>query len=793
MRSALIGTLTTGLLAVAAISGLHRVPAGERWVRLDRSGQPAGEVGSGTHWWLGLNGRVMRLPAAPDTIVFPDPAQTRTYRLFDAGANEITTRFAIVYRVEPGKAETVARALSASRTSASRASASRTSASRTSAPLAPDGGLADTLRARLARHGRSLAARFPGEALRATGGRPLAEALAGAIHLDGLSVTVTPLARDGAGGSVKVLILGVDAADWRVADPLIRAGRMPNLASLIRRGVRTDLHTITPMLSPLLWTTIATGVTPDRHGILDFLTTDPRTGDQVPVSSALRRVPAFWNVLTQSGVSQGIVAWLATWPAEAVSGHLVTDRFGYLAFAGKTGEAGETGMTWPPEYAEHARALEVAPASLPISFWKRFFTVPDRELAGLGQTGFQKGKLIENFALTAATALSSTAIGEDLQKTADPRVLAVYYELIDAAGHLVMPYAPPRRPQITESDFERCGRAMDASYELQDELLGRLLAGADTANTVVFVLSDHGMKSGDERPGGSAEIRGGEASRWHRDPGVLILAGPGVRRGATLAGKASVLDIAPTLLAVLGLPVPRTMPGVVLAEAFDAGGATRYAPSYVDSIALRPEVWTAPSPAGTAQDGPAAAAVHVNMGIVMESEGKLTEAEAEFRRALKEAPGLASARSNLGSVLFKQRRVDEARAVLEALHRERPGDVPTCINLGSLYEQAGRLPEAEALYRSILVREPGNIKAQLGLGQTLVRAGRAADGEAWFRRVLVVDPDEPNAHFGLGLVAGARRDLKTAAAEFRRTLELDPSHQAAAQNLRMVERAAGGP
>jgi Flp pilus assembly protein TadD len=780
-RPALVGILTVALLAVAVVSGIHRVPRGELWLRLDRSGQPASEVGSGVHWWLGLGGRVVRFPAAPDTIVFPDPAQARTYRLFDADAHEVETRFAVVYRVAPGQAATLARSLALSRQPA---------------PSTRDGGLADTLRARLARHGREQAALLSGEALRAAGGRPLADALARSIRLDGLRVSVTPMAREGvpAGvqAGVKVLILGVDAADWRVADPLIRAGRMPNLASLIRRGARADLHTITPMLSPLLWTTIATGATPDRHGILNFLTTDPRAGEEVPVSSTQRRVPAFWNILTQFGISQGIVAWLATWPAEAVSGHLVTDRFGFLAFAGTVGDAGEQGMTWPPEYAQQARALEVTPGSLPLTFWKRFFTVPDRELAGLGRTGFQKGNLLENFALSAATALTSTAIGEDLQKTADPRVLAVYYEFIDAAGHLVMPYAPPRRPQITERDFERYGRAMDAAYELQDELLGRLLARADTAHTVVFVLSDHGMKSGDERPGGSAEIRGGEATRWHRDPGVLVLAGPGVRRGVTLAGKASVLDIAPTLLAVLGLAVPRTMSGSVLTEAFNAEGASHYAPSFVDSIALRPEVWTAPSPAAAAPDGPGTAAVHLNMGIVLESEGKLAEAEAEFRRALETEPQHVKARSSLGSLLFKRGRVDEARAVLEALHRERPEDVQVCLNLGAVYENTGRLPEAEALYRSILAREPSNLQARLSMGQTLVRAGRAADAEVWFRGVLADNPNEPGGHFGMGLVAATRNDYRTAAAEFRRTLELDPGHRAAAQNLQRIERASGG-
>jgi len=72
----------------------------------------------------------------------------------------------------------------------------------------------------------------------------------------------------------RLLIVGWDAADWQVIDPLIKQGRLPVLASLMARGIRSDLSTLEPKLSPLLWTTIATGRTPDRHGIANFV--EPR-------------------------------------------------------------------------------------------------------------------------------------------------------------------------------------------------------------------------------------------------------------------------------------------------------------------------------------------------------------------------------------------------------------------------------------------------------------------------------------------------------------------------------------
>ena len=75
LRLGLVVLLPLAAIAFAA-AGLHRVPEGELWVRFDRAGQPAAEVGPGTHWWLPPGGKgIARFPAAPDTLLFPDPAQ----------------------------------------------------------------------------------------------------------------------------------------------------------------------------------------------------------------------------------------------------------------------------------------------------------------------------------------------------------------------------------------------------------------------------------------------------------------------------------------------------------------------------------------------------------------------------------------------------------------------------------------------------------------------------------------------------------------------------------------------
>ncbi|MEK7283804.1 MAG: alkaline phosphatase family protein, partial [Acidobacteriota bacterium] len=114
---------------------------------------------------------------------------------------------------------------------------------------------------------------------------------------------------------LKVAILGLDGADWEIIDPLLAKGQLPNLARLKARGAWGNIKTMTPALSPLLWTSIATGKPPEEHGIIDFLVKDTETGLAVPVSSRWRKVKALWNIFSDAARSSAFIAWWATWPA----------------------------------------------------------------------------------------------------------------------------------------------------------------------------------------------------------------------------------------------------------------------------------------------------------------------------------------------------------------------------------------------------------------------------------------------------------------------------------------------
>ena len=73
------------------------------------------------------------------------------------------------------------------------------------------------------------------------------------------------------GRGTKVILIGIDSATWHLMLPLVQAGKMPNIGYLIETGVSGPLRTFKPTLSPLIWTTIITGKSPQKHGIRSFV------------------------------------------------------------------------------------------------------------------------------------------------------------------------------------------------------------------------------------------------------------------------------------------------------------------------------------------------------------------------------------------------------------------------------------------------------------------------------------------------------------------------------------------
>lgn len=109
-------------------------------------------------------------------------------------------------------------------------------------------------------------------------------------------------------------MLGFDGLDPATVDLLLSEGKLPHFARLRQEGAYGRLRSFRPMLSPILWTTIATGRTPDQHGIGHFTGRDRADGEEEPVTSDLRRTRAIWNLFSQAERSVGVLGWWATYP-----------------------------------------------------------------------------------------------------------------------------------------------------------------------------------------------------------------------------------------------------------------------------------------------------------------------------------------------------------------------------------------------------------------------------------------------------------------------------------------------
>ena len=106
----------------------------------------------------------------------------------------------------------------------------------------------------------------------------------------------------------RVLIIALDGADMRQIERLSEQGRLPHLKALIEQGASGRLETVSSM-SPVAWTSVATGVRPGKHGINAYVAFQGR-----PLSAVDRRRPAFWNILSHYRRTVGVIGWWLTFP-----------------------------------------------------------------------------------------------------------------------------------------------------------------------------------------------------------------------------------------------------------------------------------------------------------------------------------------------------------------------------------------------------------------------------------------------------------------------------------------------
>ncbi|MCK6523755.1 alkaline phosphatase family protein [Myxococcota bacterium] len=288
---------------------------------------------------------------------------------------------------------------------------------------------------------------------------------------------------------VRVLVVGIDGATFDLIDPMVAEGELPALQSLATEGSRGVLMSMEPMFSPLLWTTMASGVPPEEHGIHGFHT---RATDV--------QAPRLWDIAEDAGLRVGIYKWLVTYPPRPVPGFIVPS---WLAPAPDTFPA-ELSFVKELELANRMRRKKVAGtrsttalvlAGIPQGL--RLSTLWDAVRWSLRE----RIERPDDDARFEAMQLLRGRIDRDVFVHAmhkhQPDLATFTYYATDGLAHRFWTYHQPEAfTDIDPQKQARYGDAVRGAYRQADLILGELIHRVSPETTVV-VVSDHGFRAFD--------------------------------------------------------------------------------------------------------------------------------------------------------------------------------------------------------------------------------------------------------------------------------------------------------
>ncbi|MEZ4772369.1 MAG: alkaline phosphatase family protein [Bacteroidia bacterium] len=594
----------------------------------------------------------------------------------------------------------------------------------------------------------------------------------------------------------KILLIGWDAADWKTIRPLMEAGYMPALQRMMQEGSYGRLATLDPPLSPILWTSIATGKLPYKHGIHGFTEPKPDGSGVRPITNLNRKTKAFWNILSQEGFKTNVIGWWPSHPVEKINGTMISNFYQKAPSHDISHPWPITkGTVHPEERSAFFAKLRVHPGELTEQHILPF--VP--HAATIDQ---KKDKRLMNVASVTADCSTIHAAATYILEHEEWDVTAVYFDAIDHYCHGFMRYHPPRRDHISVQEYELYKEVVSGGYRYHDMMLERLLQLAGPETTVILI-SDHGFHADHLRPESIPHEPSGPAAE-HSPYGIICMKGPGIQQGIPIVG-AGLLDVTPTLLSLLGLPVGKDMDGKVLVNAL----TNSHLPAPVIS-------WDA---------------IEGESG--MHEPGKILDADIEAQAMEQlialgyiEEPG-EKAEENIQKTVNENAfylarsylhtgQLDEAVQILEKLHESEPEHFRYGLHLIQTYIQLARPKDARVVFEEIKELLEDNIdKASVymtegklflsenkvykalksfrmaqnevpkragihqQLGQAFLQLSKWEEARDAYTREVKTDPENASAWYGLGLALLKSELYQEAAENFLRAIELmyhTPTH-----------------
>jgi tetratricopeptide (TPR) repeat protein len=379
---------------------------------------------------------------------------------------------------------------------------------------------------------------------------------------------------------------------------------------------------------------------------------------------------------------------------------------------------------------------------------------------------------------------------------------------------------PPKMAMVSDDDFRKFHGVVEAFYEYQDRLLGEILAKADP-KSLVILLSDHGFKNGPGRPTDDPPFIEGKPGKWHRLYGIFLVSGPGVKPGQI--DTVSLLDVAPTVLALSGLPPAKEMSGRVLAEAFEPRVAQELgeekAASY-EAIEWKNEGQLAESSAadqemiqnlralgyigGGAEGAPAEGApsapgeltgdtitYHANLAWLHLRSKQYDKAQTELDAALKLAPDYAPVLQTQALLYVETKRPEKALEVYRKIVDGGNVEMTILSSLANLYETTGKVDDGIAYFSGLQSRRPPSAGVPLGLAKLTEAKGDLTRAEAFYRQAIAADPgaSEPAARlYEILKKRGAEASLEP---EIARALELNENSVGHHNLMGLIQESKG--
>ncbi len=349
---------------------------------------------------------------------------------------------------------------------------------------------------------------------------------------------------------------------------MIDAGRLPQLERLKRRAAWGPLETFKPTKSPVIWTSVATGKSMEKHGILDFVFLE-NNDIQVPYSNSERREPSVWQILDHFDKRSVVVNWFVTYPPDAIDGVMVSNRFRKALLISDDRRARMADAVHPPEMLDVLLPF----VSLDYQDVRNQRELPDLVELHDGLAPDNDGSqipVLKDYWIYVLQEAMIDDVSRHLFETEDFDFFATYFRLPDIVQHAALSLVDPELVERTLGALRSGEMRLEDATELRQAVAELLhpfyrhmavtiehyLDNVDE-DTYVIVLSDHGFS-----------LHAGGYDHYHipedapAPPGIFLMTGPNVEPGRVAA--VSVYDIAPTILHVLGLPTGEDMDGAPL-------------------------------------------------------------------------------------------------------------------------------------------------------------------------------------------------------------------------------------